>query len=57
VISGPVRLDAIDSDSAMVRRAERRLARFGVYLAQGGATCLPLELEETEGCYDAVFAF
>lgn len=52
-------VDAVDLDPAMIRRAGRRLARYGdrVRLAQGSATDLRAALDAEDNSYDAVFDF
>ncbi|OBH16636.1 class I SAM-dependent methyltransferase [Mycolicibacter sinensis] len=56
---GAARVDAVDLDPAMIRRAGRRLARYGdrVRLAQGSATDLRVALDAEDASYDAVFDF
>ncbi|WP_228708378.1 class I SAM-dependent methyltransferase [Amycolatopsis keratiniphila] len=56
---GAASVDAVDLDSAMIRRAGRRLAGYGdrVRLAQGSATDLRAALDAEDGGYDAVFDF
>jgi SAM-dependent methyltransferase len=56
---GASHVDAIDLDPAMVRRATRRLGRYGdrVRVAQGSATDLGAALDADEDTYDAVFDF
>jgi SAM-dependent methyltransferase len=56
---GASRVDAIDLDPAMIRRAKRRLARYGdrVRVAQGSATDLVAAMDAEDGSYDAVFDF
>ena len=52
-------VDAVDLDPAMIRRAARRLARYGarVRLAQGIATDLRTALDADDGSYGAVVDF
>jgi ubiquinone/menaquinone biosynthesis C-methylase UbiE len=56
---GAASVDAVDLDPAMIRRAERRLARYGdrVRLAQGSATDLRAALDAGDDSYGAVFDF
>ncbi|GAT06882.1 class I SAM-dependent methyltransferase [Mycolicibacterium novocastrense] len=56
---GAASVDAVDLDPAMIRRASRRLARYGdrVRLAQGSATDLRSAVYADDGSYDAVFDF
>ena len=69
---GVARIDAVDLDPAMVRRARRRLARYGerVHVAEGSATDVRAAFATvgepadrghadvgTTGSYDAVFDF
>lgn len=56
---GATRVDAVDLDPAMIRRASRRLARYGdrVRLAQGSATDLRAALDADDASYHAVFDF
>nr|WP_231743195.1 class I SAM-dependent methyltransferase [Mycobacterium sp. GA-2829] len=52
-------VDAVDLDPAMIRRAGRRLARYGdrVRLAEGSATDLRTALDADDDSYGAVFDF
>lgn len=56
---GASSVDAVDLDPAMIRRAGKRLARYGgrVRLAQGSATDLRAALAAEDGSYGAVFDF
>ncbi|WP_232526947.1 class I SAM-dependent methyltransferase [Mycobacterium intracellulare] len=56
---GAACVDAVDLDPAMIRRAGRRLARYGeqVRLARGSATDLHAALDAQDASYDAVFDF
>ncbi|MFI7644188.1 class I SAM-dependent methyltransferase [Nonomuraea sp. NPDC049400] len=56
---GAVRVDAVDLDPAMIRRARQRLARQAgrVRLAVGDATDLRAAFGAEDGDYDAVFDF
>ncbi|WP_082147515.1 class I SAM-dependent methyltransferase [Mycobacterium nebraskense] len=56
---GAAHVDAVDLDPAMIRRAGRRLARYGdrVRLAQGSATDLRAALDADAASYGAVFNF
>lgn len=56
---GAASVDAVDLDSAMIRRAAKRLARYGdrVRLAQGSATDLRTALDAEDDSYGAVFDF
>lgn len=56
---GAAHVDAIDLDPDMIRRAGRRLARYGerVRLAEGSATDLRGTLGADDASYDAVFDF
>jgi len=57
---GAARVDALDLDPAMVKRARRRLARYGpdrVRLAVGSATDLRAAVSAPDASYDAVFDF
>ncbi|MEU0465422.1 class I SAM-dependent methyltransferase [Amycolatopsis sp. NPDC006131] len=56
---GATHVDAVDLDPAMIRRAARRLARYGdrVRLAQGSVTDLRAALDADDDSYDAVFDF
>jgi ubiquinone/menaquinone biosynthesis C-methylase UbiE len=53
-------VDALDLDPAMVKRARRRLGRYGpdrVRLAVGSATDLRAAVSAPDASYDAVFDF
>jgi ubiquinone/menaquinone biosynthesis C-methylase UbiE len=57
---GAARVDALDLDPAMVKKARRRLARYGssrVRLAVGSATGLREAVGAEDASYDAVFEF
>ena len=57
---GAARVDAVDLDPAMIKRARRRLARYGsdrVRLAVGSATDLRAAVDGQDASYDAVFEF
>lgn len=56
---GAARVDAVDLDPAMVRRAKRRLARYSgrVRLAWGSATARRTALGADDGAYSAAFDF
>lgn len=56
---GAARVDAVDLDPAMIRRASRRLTRYGdrVRLVQGSATELRAAVDAEDSSYDAVFDF
>lgn len=56
---GAASVDAVDLDPAMIKRAARRLARYGdrVRLAQGSASDLRSALNAGDDDYDAVFDF
>lgn len=56
---GAERVDAVDLDPVMIRRARKRLAGYGdrVRLAEGSATDLRAALGASDAAYDAVFDF
>ncbi|WP_309299019.1 class I SAM-dependent methyltransferase [Mycobacterium kiyosense] len=56
---GAATVDAVDLDPAMIRRAGKRLARYGdrVRLAQGSATDLSTAIDAGDNRYGAVFDF
>lgn len=57
---GAAQVDAFDLDPAMIKRAGRRLARYGsdrVRLAVGSATDLRTAVGAPDASYDAVFEF